>query len=331
MLLTHSSIAAFKSCRRRYQYRYIDGLELMDRPVYFDFGSAIHLGLAMHYRGKPLTEVLQAVESYFQEHSPEPDDAKRVEDWMEAKDLAVGMLRGYVSHYAGRDKFKVVEIEKSFELPIHDIRGREYEGIRLAGKVDGIVEDGGLWVLEHKTTKTIDSRYERKLTLDAQSMIYLEAMDRVYGRRLNGVIYNVLVKSIPEMSKILKNGSLSKAKDQNTTPELYGMAISENGLNIADYADFLAYLEQNRKQYFFRERLAFSNDEREEWRRELWQIAADIERATEMGAFYRNTASCVGFGTCPYLDICSAPDKEFVIDNSYERKAIHSELEEATA
>jgi hypothetical protein len=90
-------------------------------------------------------------------------------------------------------------------------------------------------------------------------------------------------------------------------------------------------LDANRKQYFYREYLTFSSEERDEWRRELWQIAADIERATETGAFYRSTSQCVGFGTCPFLDICTAPDKDFVIGQSYERKAAHSELAEEVA
>ena len=331
MLLTHSSIAAFKTCRRRYQYRYVDGLELRDRPIYYDFGTAIHLGLAEFYHGKGVGEILTAIDAYFQENAPAADDSDRLTAWMGAKELAIGMMKGYIANYQGRDSFKVLEIEKPFELPILDVRGDKYEGMILAGKVDGIAEDNGLWILEHKTAKTIDGRYERKLTLDAQSMIYLEAMERVYGKPFRGIIYNVLAKAVPESPKILKNGSLSKAKDQNTTPELYSMAVTENNLNPADYAEFIAYLEANRKQYFFRENLTFSQEEREEWRVELWQIARDIETATETGAFYRNTAQCVGFGTCPYLDICTAPDKEFVISNSYEHKEAHSELQDGAA
>lgn len=331
MLLTHSSIAAFKTCRRRYQYRYVDGLEPKDRPIYYDFGTAIHLGLAEFYRGKEVVEILTAIESYFQDNAPAIDEPDRLSSWMEAKELAIGMMKGYIVHYQGRETFKVLEIEKPFELDILDVRGFKYDDVKLAGKVDGIIEDNGLWILEHKTAKTIDNRYERKLTLDAQSMIYLEAMERVYNKPFRGIIYNVLAKAIPEPPKVLKNGSLSKAKDQNTTPELYGTAIDENGLNPADYAEFMAYLEANRRQYFFRETLTFSHEEKDEWRRELWQIAADIVSATATGSFYRNTAQCVGFGTCPYLDICTAPDKEFVIANSYERKEAHSELKEGVA
>jgi hypothetical protein len=326
MLLTHSSIAAFKTCRRRYKYRYVDGIEQKDRPIFFDFGTAVHLALAGHYKGDKPDVVLQAVDQYFADNQPGIDDPERIGKWNEARELVMGMFNGYIQRYPS-ETFKPLVIEREFNLPILDVRGEKYEGIRLAGKVDMVAEENGLWVVEHKSASQISTAYKRKLTLDAQSMLYLEAMEREYGKRFNGVIYNVLAKAIPEMPAVLKKGGLSQAKSQNTTPELYLKAIADNGLNQADYTEFLAYLEANRKEFFYREYLTFSDEEREEWRRELWQIAHDIERATETDSFYRNTAACVGFGTCPYFDVCTAPDKDFVIDNSYVKKEIHAELD----
>lgn len=326
MIITYSSIAAFKSCRKRYQYRYVAGLEQKERPLYFDFGTAVHLALAEHYRGADQTAIVLSIENYFAENAPAQDESERLQKWIEARELAVAIYQQYIKRYP-QESFKVVDVEKGFELPIIDVRGEPYPNLLLAGKADMVVDENGLWVVEHKTATTIDTKYKRRLTLDAQSMIYLEAMERVYGQKFNGVIYNVLAKSIPVMPKVLKKGSLSMDKGQNTTPELYRQAIAENGLNEADYAEFLAYLEENQKEYFYREYLTFSQEERGEWRRELWQIAADIERAGELDSFYRNTASCYGFGQCEFTHICEAPDKDFVIEQSYVKKDAHSELE----
>jgi len=319
-------MAAFKSCRRRYQYRYVHGLEQKDRPLYYDFGTAVHLALAYHYNGVPANEITIAIENYFADNAPAQDESERLQKWIDARDLAVAMYLQYAKRYP-QELFKVIDVEKGFELPIMDVRGLPYENMTLAGKADMVVDENGLWVVEHKTASVIDTKYKRKLTLDAQSMIYLEAMERVYGQKFNGVIYNVLAKSIPVMPKVLKKGSLSLDKGQSTTPELYRQAIAENGLNEADYVEFLAYLEENQKEYFYREYLTFSQEERGEWQRELWQIAVDIERAGELGSFYRNTASCYGFGQCEFTHICEAPDKEFVIEQSYVKKDAHLELE----
>lgn len=326
MLLTYSSIAAFKSCRRRYQYRYVDGIEQKDRPVYFDFGTAIHLALAKHYAGVKPMDVVAAIEAYFADNAPAQDESERLLKWTEARYMAVAMYNNYLRRWP-QEAFKVKDIEKPFELPIHDVRGMEFPDMKLAGKIDMVAEENGLWVVEHKSAKSIDTNYKRKLTLDAQSLIYLDAAERIYSQKVNGVIYNVLAKSVPEAPAVLKSGQLSQAKNQNTTPELYREAIAANHMDESSYADFLAYLESNRREYHYREYLTFTEEDRDEWHRELWQIASDIELAGRLGAFYKNTANCVGFGTCPYFDICTAPDKMFVIDSSYERKEVHSELD----
>ncbi len=326
MLLTHSSIQAFKSCRRRYQYRYVDGLELKDRPVYFDFGTAIHLGLAIHYKGGSLEDSLKEIEVHFDDNAPAADDSERLNEWEKMKALAVDIFHNYVAHYP-KEPFKVLEVEKLFELPILDVRGEKHQGMILAGKIDALVEENGLWVMETKTAKTIDVNYKRKLTLDAQSMIYLDAMDRIMGRRIKGVIYNVLAKDTPHKPDILKSGKLSQAANARTTPELFRSSIAELKLNEADYAEYLEHLEANRKEYFYREYLTFGDEERLEWRDELRQIAGDMERMIELEAFYKNTAQCVTFGTCPYLPICEAPCRESVIEQSYAKKQVHEELE----
>jgi hypothetical protein len=327
MLLTYSSLAAFKNCRRRYHFRYVEGLEQKERPVYFDFGTAIHLGLAGHYKGVSNGIVLDEVDRHFLESAWDEEDQERLAKWMDARRLAASMLRGYFERYKV-EPFKVLDVEREFVLPIIDVRGEAFESIKLAGKVDAIVEEGGgLWVMEHKTASKIDENYLAGLTLDQQSMIYLEAMERVYGKSFRGVIYNVLLKAAPEKPMLLKNGKLSQSKQQSTTVELYLAAIEEHGLDRADYTEMLEYLTCTRRDYFYREYLTFSQEERGEWRRELWQIAADIERATRLGAFYRNTGQCVGYTRCAFYKICVAPDQDFVIENSFVRKPIHSELE----
>jgi hypothetical protein len=320
MILTHSSIAAFKSCRRKYQYRYIDGIEQKDRPIYFDFGTAVHLALASHYRGAGAQDVIAEVEKYFADNAPTQDESERLQKWIEAREMILAMYRNYAAKYP-KEPFKVLEIEKEFSNPLSNEN-------HLAGKIDMIVEENGLWVVEHKSAKSIDGNYKKKLTLDPQSLLYLTAAETIYGKPFNGVIYNVLAKSIPDKPAMLKKGGLSRAKNQNTTPELYREAIEENGLKESDYAEFLEYLEGNRREYFYREYLTFTIEDRAEWNREQYQILSDIIRATDEYTFYKNTQECVGFGTCPYFEICCAPDKQFVIENSYVKKDAHSELEQ---
>ena len=333
--ITHSSILSFKTCRQRYQFRYEMGLVPKARPVYFDLGSAIHLALEMWYAGKTDLEIDAAIVEYFEDNQPAADDIERLAKFDEASRMAPMIWRRYRDQYPrGSEQFKVIATEVEFELPIvNPETGARSQTFTIAGKMDGIVRDtrnGTLWVLEHKTTAALTGLYKKRLTLDAQSLLYVEAAERKYGEPIAGVLYNVIVKAVPHYPKLLKNGELSRDKNQITTPELYRQAILDNCLNEADYAGFLAELEGRRREYFYREVLTFSEQDREQWREELWDIAKDIRQAKLNERWYRNTSQCAptGGSVCAYFDVCTACDKRAVIEASFTKaERLHTELE----
>jgi len=298
----------------------------MERPIYFSIGSALHRGLEAYYTGANAAEVIT---QYFSENCPAPDDIEKLSEWDSAHRLSLAIMERYRSNY-GNEPFTVCEIEKEFEIPVvNPVSGFASQTYLLAGKPDGLVKIGEIyWLLEHKTAGSINTVYKKKLTLDNQSILYVEAMERFHGIKIHGVLYNVMLKAVPHKPKLLKNGELSRDKNQNTTIELYEQAIKENFLNADDYGGFLEYLRcHGKKEFFYREYLTFSEDDRQQWRRELWDIAKDIRQCEINDRFYRNTAHCVGFGVCPYFDICTAPDTAFVIENSFQvLEKLHTEL-----
>lgn len=108
-------------------------------------------------------------------------------------------------------------------------------------------------VWRNKTTGRIlitDYKFSNKdkgqedILLDEQMYIYAT----VYAKQNNLTLDDIDIGyiNIPkcEMSKprVLKNGSLSKDKSQNTTYNMYLEAIKENGLNAEDYQDILSDL-----------------------------------------------------------------------------------------
>ena len=52
-ILTNSAINAFKSCARKYYWRYIREIEALERPEALLLGTAIHGFLESHYRQLP--------------------------------------------------------------------------------------------------------------------------------------------------------------------------------------------------------------------------------------------------------------------------------------
>ena len=316
--LSHSSTSAFKNCRKKYQYSYIDNLKLKEAPVYFSIGSASHIALAEHYDKESENICIAKINNYFMDHEPESNDIKEYSEWQNACDLTIELFKRYIREYQ-EEPFEVINTELKFIVPIVNPETNcKSKNFNFFGIVDMLVKENGLyWIVEHKTTSALSNQYKKKLTLDNQCIAYIEAIERFLNIKIQGVIYNVIVKSLPVKPKLLKNGSLSIAKNQNTTLELYLEALSENNLLPNHYSEHLDWLRSNRKEYFYREYLTFPKENIQEWREELWDLQKNIREAELKNQYYKNTDNCIGFGVCPYFDICTAIDKQSIIESSY--------------
>lgn len=317
--LSYSSTSAFKNCRKKYQYNYIENLKQIDEPVYFSIGSAFHIALAEHYDSKTEPKCIEKIVEYFNEHKPEDlADVEKLIKWRFALSLTADLFKRYIREYQD-EPFEVIDTELKFTVPIiNPETNYKSKNFDFFGIIDMLVKENGLyWIVEHKTTTSISNQYKKALTLDTQCIAYIEALERFLNIKIQGVIYNVILKSLPVKPKLLKNGKLSMAKNQNTTLELYLEAITENKLEIEDYSEHLEWISDNRKEYFYREYLTFPSETIQEWRAELWDLQKNIREAELKNQYYKNTNNCIGFGVCQYFDICIALDKQCVIDSSY--------------
>lgn len=328
--LTYSAIQSFKTCRQQYKFKYEMGLVPVERPIYFDTGAAFHIALEGLYTGKKHDDIVSSVETYFNNNSPQSDDLDRLGKWDAEKRLTLALFDRYCEQYP-LGHFRVMDVEKEFNVPIvNPETGYPCQIYRLSGKFDLLVKINDLyWLVEHKTTGRLDVLYKKQRLMDGQSILYLEAVERALNIKIQGVLYNVILKSVPRMPEVLKNGGLSRAKNANTTPELFRKAIKQYFFDEAEYTDYLAFLEANRRQYFWREYLTFTPEDLNQWRAELWDIQKDIRQCEINNRYYRNTQQCTNRGTCTYFDICSAIDKEAAIEIGYKRlEKVHVELAE---
>jgi len=236
---------------------------------------------------------------------PAPGDAKNAltpefyAEWKSDRDLGVSMLDGYRPQLLqDLARFEVLGTEIPFIVPANAETDR-------AGVIDLPLRDrstGDIWIMDHKTfTPESWAAYQKISTLDEQSTGYLSAWERLHGERPVGFIVNVLVKRAAHPPKRLKNGSLSKSADQNTTPELYRAAILEHKINVADYAEFLAYLEANRKTFYARIAVTRTPEHLARFDADFASTCAEKAR----GVVYRNVSprTC---GTCAYRFLCEA-------------------------
>lgn len=210
--VSHSEITTYLDCQKKWDLIYNKGLTIDN--VHLQFGSMGH-------------KVLETREIPDEMLYPELKEEFGIQSWKNYFTTIFNELDEYFKDY--------------------EILHKEYrvENEYIKGVIDAV------W--RHKTTGRIlitDYKFSTKnkgledILLDEQ--MYLYAM--VYGTNNNLSIDDIDIGyiNIPkcEMTKprVLKNGTLSKDKAQNTTYNLYVESINELGLNISDYEDILSEL-----------------------------------------------------------------------------------------
>jgi len=248
-----SERTTFKKCRRLWDFTSANRLNLQptteDNNLYF--GSAVHAGLEQFHLNQekdiPARKSIAIVAAleYLEENRGDMLDD---EDFENLTDLARGMLNYYAAYAEKYDRFKVLEVEKKFEIPLYQLSNGEW--VYYEGKIDLIVEfDGEIFIVDHKTAARLDDL--SFLDVDTQISSYCWAA-RQLGYDVSGFMYNELRKAYPSKPRVLKGGKLSKDKSQPTSYELYLEAIDEYNLPESDYADFLDWLKENEPEFIRR-------------------------------------------------------------------------------
>jgi len=289
-----SEINSRLSCQVKHDFRYNRRLVPAEEREVLTLGKAVHIGLEGWYLTRNIDHALQAMRDYL-ERSAYGDDLIP---------LASGMLKGYVEHWRDQDDFEVLHVELPFRVPLISPSGIASRIFDLVGRVDMVVRkpDGSLWVVEHKTVGVKDSQYFRRLETDFQVRAYVWAVSRFLGIEVRGILYNVLRSKLPVEPEILKNGSISKRANIDSTAEVFEAALARTGSNPADYADILERLHAEGNTFFMRRDLEIPPEDLSRWALEMYHITKDLRRSKVV---YRNPTACSLHGGCEYRDLCS--------------------------
>jgi RecB family exonuclease len=316
----------FKRCRVLWDFgsKIRQNYEPIQRIEALDFGTAMHKALEAYYQ--PTTWGNQGL----MEHNARQtflNACKEVgmrvklgalefeERWEELRTLGLGMLDFYFAYAPNQDSFTPKFVEVEFEVPIPGLQDTVYQG-----RIDLIVEDEyGYWLIDHKTTAQLAQT--EWLALDDQCSSYAWAIKMKLGLEVRGVIYNELRKKAPSKPRVLRDGTLSVAKNQDTTYETYLQAIREGGYSEKAYQPMLDYLKMNARQFVRRTKVIF--------RPETLQV---VERRIRMEALEMldnpliyptpsrmNCNGCSFFAPC--LALHEGRDPDTILDENYERRA----------
>lgn len=278
----------FLRCRLRWDYAWNKKLRPKRQNEKLAFGTVFHLYLELLYAtGKHDLSMFE---------------------WEQDRELLEGVATHYyaTTYQEHMKRFNVLKTEFQFE-----VKG-------LAGTIDLIMQEkltGHIYFVDHKTTSSID-KYVKNSELDRQISRYWWALQQL-GYDVKGFIYNIILKDMPEYPTMLKNGTPSKAKSQNTTYELYHKYLVDNKLNISDYSEILDYLKDFPKQYFKQLEVFRSQNEIDNAIEEFFATASDMENVR----IYRNiTSDC--HWDCAYKDLChvaiNGGNEQYLLDTLYD-------------
>lgn len=221
-----TEIATYRDCRQRWYWAYVDKLQTPRVSNALTFGSLVHLGLEKWYipgieRGQHPAEAFKDACLENGQFSQWDEDGEK----LDALELGVTMLLGYVDKYGLEPEIEIVCPERIFQRDIKDRKGN-YLATYLC-KLDAVFRNrnnGRIGLLEHKTAKSIDMvrinsgygdqglRYWYFANFILRQEGILEK-----GKVLDGVLYNFLRKGMPDDRPkndkglyINKDGSVSK-------------------------------------------------------------------------------------------------------------------------
>lgn len=314
--------ADFRQCRRKWFLGTVKRYTPVGGAPYFWFGNLGHYALEHYYlrlmQGWSISESEQAGREAFEVFATESlGDLKQElgflwesasDEYSAMVDMGRAMLDGYfLMERETGGLGKVIAVEERYRVPIRNENGRAFpRSPELTGRFDLVVErdDGTLWVVDHKFLASKHS--SSFLDLDDQLTGYAYVWWRATGTLPRGQVYNVLLKKAPEPPRLLKNGTLSTAKDANTTRTLYLREIKRLGLDRQDYAEHLSYLKDKGWNDFYVQEGVFRNmaqlEQFElnlawEWR-DMRDVAAHPDKAYP-------SPSAFNCPSCPVKLICS--------------------------
>ncbi|ACV58110.1 RecB family exonuclease [Alicyclobacillus acidocaldarius] len=280
-LLTHSRIAMRQTCPTKERLWYVERLRPREVSWALSIGTAWHTGLEVWQRGEADEDGAVAAGLATLDWIRPENDEEAYKLQLERIRTEV-MIRFAIRHFKPR---RLVAVEKQFEIPIlNPATGRKSRKFRLSGKIDALCEDedGNLWILENKTTASIE-QFKQSYGMSQQLTLYVYAASRVFGRPIAGSVVRALQKSRMEPKH-------------------------RNGEQVETWEDFrdrlLTEYEANPDKYLSEDEVVRTEEQIRQFENELWLETQERLWQAKTGITRHNTANCHQYGGCPFLPIC---------------------------
>ena len=255
--LDNTILKAIATCSTRALMQYAYGLRSREARTPLTAGIAFHEALA-HYLIH--SEPVAAVQVFEQTYRPYAEEqhitsADRY-SWQNcAAILAEWIVRNppHVLNAAFRIDPTLVEVGFMWPLldgdtcgcgapldaAVHQSGGCQPWAPIFVGRMDAIVHDhtqGGLYVLDHKTTGRLDSRFLRSFTNDSQLSGYVFAAQQHTQQPVHGAIINAIeVKKIPDSARRCATHGVAYAECGPTHLEMVRTGLNRTAEQLATW------------------------------------------------------------------------------------------------
>lgn len=308
--VSFSMAKTWRECRQRWHYKYKRKLRRKrpSAPALWR-GTIVHELLELHLQGKSWRDKLDEHQAKFDQLMVEEQEHYG----MDFVQQCGRIVEGYERHWAVRHpKMETVAVEVEFgeHEPCEVI-----PGLFVRGRIDWLCKDArGLWVGEHKTVRRYIPSEGFRL-LDLQTAVYAKVCEVLgYGTPV-GVMFDYLRTKPPATPKVLKDGSLSRAKKVDTDYHTLKAAIEKHGLKAEDYEEELERARANK--FYDRRYLPKPRGMVDELLREMRVQSVEMQRLGNHP--YRNPRrEC---DKCEYHALCQAElmglDTHYLLEAEY--------------
>jgi hypothetical protein len=273
MELSHSKAETFRSCQKKYYWKYVQHLKPVTRDTALSLGAILHEAFDFFYKGASDQETYQYIADRFAEELKKEEVADQ-EDLIISKYTALGMWLNYPHK---QKEYDIIASEESFKVNL-------FEGVDFIGKVDGRIQQfNNWWVREVKTTGQSLRQFQGRCQTSSQGTGYVFGLTPKYD--IKGIMYEYIRKPI------LRKGVKETADD-------FGRRIMD------DY-------KARPKFYFSRYPSYRTAVDLKLFKEDMAHLAQDILEKDKRGIYYRNPDQCWSFGQeCPFLKICFAEEPD---------------------
>jgi hypothetical protein len=306
-VITNSQLKCFRRCQREHRYAYQLGYRAIEDAEALRFGTMIHAGLEVWWRGEGLDAAIEA------------GVAGAIDEYEAAR--ARVLLRGYEARWGG-ETHDVVRVEREFRAPlVNPDTGAASRTYQLGGKIDVLLQRR---FVEHKTAGEdigLGSSYWRRLTLDPQVSTYY-AGAKSLGHDVDGCLYDVIRKiaqrpsAVPLTDDGVKivldaNGERVRTKDgkkwRETGSTADGYVLQTRQETPDEYESrILAEVAGNPDKYFQRGEVVRLEADELEAARDAWQLTSAMRDSELAGHYPRNPDACERYGRpCSFFDVCT--------------------------